>query len=405
MPIAYTAALLLAAAGAPAVESDPLHDAAKAAGMPISIAADGSASGAGWDRLVAETSAAQFTLVGEQHAVADIVRLATTLQAALQAHGYNHAAYEVGPVATRRAERLIRDGAGKLEAEAAQRPDRFLYPFLGLVEEVTLARQIVERSRAKAPVLWGLDQEFIGAGRIVADRLGELARTDAQVRAVDAFSAAVDADAFLLGGAPPSTFDALAAAFGGGDRNDAEARRIVDEVILSNAIYAPFTGRGGSVYDANLKRETYMKTNFVEQFRAAEKRDGRPPRVFMKFGGNHMMRGLSTTDVQSLGNFISEWGHARGFASVSIMVDCKGGEQRDFRSGKAVPCESMAAGPGTLLGDAAADTGITLFDLRPLRGKVRRKSTIDAETRRAIFAFDYYIVIANPGPATMIEAR
>jgi hypothetical protein len=349
LPIAYTAALLLAASGAPAVESDPLHDAAKAAGMPISVAADGSASGAGWDRLVAETSAAQFTLVGEQHSVADIVRLATTLHAALQAHGYNHAAYEMGPVATRRAERLIRDGAGKLEAEAAQRPDRFLYPFLGLVEEVTLARQIVERSRAKAPVLWGLDQEFIGAGRIVADRLGELARTDAQVRAVDAFSAAVDADAFLLGSGPPATFDALAAAFGGGDRKDAEARRIVDEVILSNAIYAPFTGRGGSVYDANFKRETYMKTNFVEQFRAAEK--------------------------------------------------------RDFRSGKAVPCESMAAGPGTLLGDAAADTGITLFDLRPLRGKVRRKSTIDAETRRIIFAFDYYIVIANPGPATMIEAR
>jgi hypothetical protein len=395
----FAAILLCIAAGSANAETkpDPLREAAAKAGRQIVLGTDGSASGPGWDALVGDMAAADFALVGEQHAVADIAHFAATLQRALAPHGYDYAAYEIGPYATETAELLLRAGPGKLEAISAQRPDRFAYPFLGLVEEAELARQIVTHSPRRQHVLWGLDQEFIGAGALMAERLRPLAQTPAQKQAVAEFAAAAAKNHMLLGTGPASTFDALKAAFA----DTGEASSIIDAMSLSNTIYAPFTDRGGAVYDANLLRENYMKANFVSRYTAAEKH-GRP-KVFMKFGGNHMMRGLSSTDVQSLGNFISEWGLARGLKSVNVIIDCAGGFQRDFQSGEAVPCESLAANPGMLFGDVAAATGITLFDLRPLRGLVRRKSDIDAETRRTIFAFDYYIVMREPKAATMVK--
>lgn len=37
------------------------------------------------------------------------------------------------------------------------------------------------------------------------------------------------------------------------------AAELVADMIESNRIYAPFTGRGGAMYEANLAREAYLK--------------------------------------------------------------------------------------------------------------------------------------------------
>ncbi len=366
--------------------------------IDISRAADGTYSGPGWERLLAEAQTAQFFMIGEQHATADIARFATALHLELAGLGYTHSALEVGPWSTRFAEARIRSGSGRLRDYIRGPGHGFTLPFLFFQEEIDLVEQIVRASPDRRQALWGLDQEFIGSGPIVADRLRALASDASQRAAVAAFAERSAADPMLVGNLGADELDPLVAAFSG----NAEALALVAALRLSSEIYGPFLGRpGSSGYEANLRRENYMKTNFVRHFVEAEARLGAPPKVFMKFGGNHAMRGMTGTNVPGFGNFLAEWGLPLGFSMVNIMVDCAGGEMLDPQTNRAGPCQPYF-GPETLIGSMARTDRLTMIDLRSLRPGLRRMTDLDPLSRQTILAFDYYLVITDVRAATPV---
>ncbi len=407
MNIRLLTAMALTVCGAPvaAQETDaspePGFEAVIAAHiLPLERDADGGFSGAGWDRMMADAERAQFFLVGEQHASADIVEAAAAIHRGLAARGFDHMAVEIGPWSTRYAEALIRGADDPIDAIRDAPGDGYGLPFLFFAEDTELVAQAIALSLAEAPVLWGLDQEFVAGASILAERLETLARTPEQNAAVAAFAAAAAQDPMYLGAAEADAFDALRNAFDTGA--DAEALALVDAIRLSNGIYGPFMRRSGPIYPANLARENYMKRNFLDHFERAEARDGVPPRVFFKFGANHMMRGRTLTNVPALGDFLVEWGRARDFDVVNVMIDCLSGESTDVLSGRIVPCESYALDEGSLLARATEGQAVALIDLRPLRALIRSSTEIDEASRQTIFAFDYYLGIADVGPATLI---
>ena len=395
-----TIALAIAAQApsGPAPAPQPSAREALAAQMlPIEEAVPGRYSGAGWDRLVADGAASQFFMIGEQHGVADIVKFAAAVHRALAAHGYTHAAYEVGPWSTDFAEALIRSGDGKLAAYLRQPGKDLSLPFLFEQEEVDLAEQIVRLSPDKVDALWGLDQEFIRSGTVAADLLKRWSRTPAERSAVDAFSAKLSANADLVGAAPWTEMADLESAFAGNDR----ARDFIAALKLSNEIYAPFTGRGGFGYDANLRRENYMKTNFVSRFLAAERANRRTPKVFLKFGGYHAQKGFTGTNVPGLGNFLYEWGLARGMGFTNVMVECVGGRASNPIKGGSTPCQPYFSADSAVA-KLPKPNRLTLIDLRPLRPLLRRMTDLDPESRQLILAFDYYLAIKDVAPATLV---
>ena len=146
-----------------------------------------------------------------------------------------------------------------------------------------------------------------------------------------------------------------------------------------------------------------MKSNFLRQFAAAEQRLGRPPRVFVKFGGYHAMRGHSDTDVPAFANFLAECGLSRGFALVNMMVDCAGGEALDPRTNRAGPCEPYF-GPHAVIGSMARPDRLTLIDLRPLRAQLNRMRDLDPLSRQTILACDYYLAIRDVRAATPVAS-
>ena len=169
--------------------------------------------------------------------------------------------------------------------------------------------------------------------------------------------------------------DRLEAAFAG----NRAALSIVEEMRRSNHIYRPFLGRGGSGYLANLERETLMKRNFLRSFEEAERRNGKPPKVFLKFGGSHAMRGMTSTDVPGLANFLAEWGQAKGHRLVNVMIDCIGGEAMNPQTNIAGPCENYF-GPTTLIGRAVANgPTVQIVDLRALRPLLGKLQSADPE--------------------------
>lgn len=361
---------------------------------------NGRLSGPGAALLNRAMADAQFFMVGEQHGTATIAAISAALHREAAAIGYNHAAMEIGPNSGVEVERLIRSGPGRLAAQFRTPTYSFAVAFLFWAEEAALAEQFVALSRARSDAIWGLDQEFVGALPLLLPRLDALARTPAQRAALAALRARAAAEPMALAQMPAAELEPLRLAF----ETDAApaAAPMVADLILSNAIYAPFTGRGGSGLEANLTRETYLKRNFLRRFEAAERAEGRPPHVFLKFGANHVMRGFSTTNVPSLGNFIAEWGLSRGFGAANIFINCVGGEQNDPRTGADSPCENELPADSPLH-TMMLDAPLTLFDLRSLRSP-RLVDGLDPRTRRIILAFDFYLAVRNPRAATPLAA-
>jgi len=401
MPRGWIAALAFAVSTAGIAQTAPSTLAERTNANRYTLAFnDGQLSGPGAELLAREIADTQLFMVGEQHATATIAEIETALHRTAVEAGYGYAALEIGPVTAIEVERLSREGPGRLGAWLREPGHDFAVAFLFWEEELALVEQAVSASPARANAIWGLDQEFVGSLPLLLPRLDALARTPAQRDALAQLRVRSAADPMLLGSMPVADLEPLRIAFP--ETDNSEAAALIENLVLSNRIYAPFTGRGGSGYDGNLARETYMKRNFLRAFAAAEAADGRPPRVFLKFGANHMMRGFSTTDVPALGNFVAEWSLVRGFSTTNIFIGCVGGQQNDPRSRENTSCDSSELPDDSPLRTQMLPGQLTLFDLRPLRTRLR---DVDPLTRRMILAFDFYLAVRDPRPATPITRR
>src|SRR5262245_1282180 len=67
-------------------------------GNRLSITMTGGPAGPGWDWLVQESRDALFTLVGEEHGVAETAQLSAALFKALSGSGYSRMAIELSPI-------------------------------------------------------------------------------------------------------------------------------------------------------------------------------------------------------------------------------------------------------------------------------------------------------------------
>jgi hypothetical protein len=393
------AALALTVAVAPAhVEgqgtAEPLRteDQLRSARLELRRTDGGAFEGRAWEQILRDGERAQFFVFGEQHGIAEILELAAALHSELAKRGYTHTAMEVGPHSTEKVEKLIRSGPGALETYLKGADRGWLFPFLGWKEEVRLAEQYVRLSPSR-DALWGIDQEFVGSAPILIELLAARQKNSAQRAALAQLTAAAAANPQLVRDFRSFDLQPLTDAF----RKDPRALRIIEDYRLSGEIYGPFTVPGSNRYGANLTRENYMKRNFAAAFAKAEREEGRPPKVFLKIGANHAMRGFSATMVPALGNFLAEWGEPRGHAPLTVMVDCIAGPAGS-------PCQPYFGTDHAIYASASSDK-YTAFDLRPLRAQLRSLGGLDAKTRDLIQAFDYYVLIRDVSRATPVRPR
>lgn len=386
-------------------EIERFHSIMASSVYPVAID-QGFVTGPGADWLRERAREAQFFVIGEQHATADIALFSQALYRDLVADGYRHMALEVGPWSTRFAERMMRRDPVAFEAFMADEKTYLALVFLFYREENELAFDAVRASET-GPVLWGLDQEFIAAAPILLPLLETMAKTEQEAAAVAVAQGQAEEDPMWLGMTDPSALNGLRRAFESRGSND--ALELIDAMILSNRIYMPFTGRGGTTYQANLERENYMKANFLAHFRAEQTRSGHAPKVFLKFGAFHGSRGRSGTNVPALGDFLAEWGRSEGYGLFNLHIDCNGGQGLDIRSGQAVDCKSyyfsdISAGKNSLQ-DYFPEDGLAVIDLRGLRPYAHKMGFLDQASVDLIYAYDAFMAMPNVSPATGYKAQ
>src|SRR5215216_6682302 len=81
----------------PASPQARLLEALRGNRLPLTMT-DGRPTGPGWDLLVREARDARFTLIGEEHGVAETAQLAAALFTAARSSGYSRFAIELSPI-------------------------------------------------------------------------------------------------------------------------------------------------------------------------------------------------------------------------------------------------------------------------------------------------------------------
>ena len=362
------------------------------------VVKDGRLIGPGSDYLKSKAQAAHFFLIGEEHGVADIADTVRFLFDDLNQAGYRHFAIEVDPYMTEKVEVLLRRGGTKALAQwLASDETKLSLPFYSWSAEAKLAHRVVAAKESPAPALWGLDQVFIGAfGHLLREMSLNASHVEAKALAGKLADQA-RGDLEFVGKLELARLEELKSLMN--PSADGRFVRLIDDMILSARIYAPFVGRAGlSVYAANLERENLMKRTFLSRYVAAGK-----PKVIFKFGGNHMMQGLSLTHVPSLGNFVSDFAASEGKRTFHLMVLCGPETKAGDFMGNPADCDySIDKHFPELVGHVDA-TQPTLIDLAPWKEKPVRWAHLSEEVRGLIWAYDAILFVPNGKPARALK--
>ena len=371
-------------------------------------------TGRGWDWLVEEARAARFTLIGEEHGVAETAQLSAALFKALRESGYTRMAVELSPVIAEDVEAAARRNGVQGVTDFLNAPGTFT--FYNVREEAQFLADVVAAAPKNERVLWGLDRE------IFSDRY-LISKLDAKVPqgAREAFTrlqeASADAwaryeqtqnpdDMFILAG-DPALVSAVRDAWPKPDReSDAVMRTLEGSLAIEAA------ERAGGMWPYMQQRTQWNRDNLAALLRDGQGRKV-PPKILMKLGYSHMIRGANYFNVFDVGAMADEVAALTGERAFHILVLPGPGSQQAVPgpNGTFVPASSddfdeFKAGDQRLtrvLANANA-TGHEVIDLRPLRARaIRGLEGWNPDLIRTIHGYDAVVIWKGAHAASSLK--
>ena len=405
---------LLAGTRAPAQDATPPRAQSPAPGSPAArllealqrnrsplTMSDGPA-GQGWDWLVQEARDARFTLVGEEHGVAETAQFSAALFKALRGSGYSRMAIELSPIMAQDIEAAARRNGiqGILDFFAA--PDTWSPMYLR--EEAQFLAAVIDAAPRSERVLWGLDRELFSDRYLISKLEARVPR-----RARESFTRLKEASTNawarhqqnpspenLFGlSQDPAVVSAVRTAWTNPDRESDTLLGTLEESLAVSA-----AGRtSGWAYSQ--RRAQWKRNNLAERLRE-ERARGSTPKVMLKFGYNHMIRGANYVNTFDLGAMTDEVAALDGGRAFHILVlpgpgsrQAVLGPGRSFVSVSSDEFDEFRAGDQRLthvLSKANA-TGHEVIDLAALRPlAMRGLEGWNSDVIRTIHGYDAAVI-------------
>jgi len=367
--------------------------------LPLTMS-DGPA-GRGWDWLVQEAQGARFTLIGEEHGVAETAQLSGALFKALRGSGYSRMAIELSPIIAQDIEATARRNGLQGILDFYARPDTWSPMYLR--EEAQFLATVISAAPRNERVLWGFDRELF-SDRYLISRLEPRVPRRAQESFARLKEASTNAWArqqqnpgppFLFTQSP-AVVSAVRADWPNPDRDSNTILRTLEESLAINAV-----ARTGTAWDSSERRAQWMRNAFADRLRE-ERGRASPPKVMMKFGYNHMIRGANYVNIFDLGTVPDEVAALSGGRVFHILVlpgpgsrQAVLGPGRSFVSVSSDEFDEFGAGDQRLtrvLSNANA-TGHEVIDLRALRPlAMRGLESWNADVVRTIHGYDAAVI-------------
>ena len=369
-------------------------------------------SGPALGRLLAAARDAQFLLIGEEHGIAENPKLAAHLFATLVADGYGKLAIEVSPPMAALLDAAAKDGGIEglrdLYASPGGEP-----AFFGMREEAELIAAARGALPDAAEVLWGVDYE-VASDRPLLRQLQSMQRPPGTDQPLDALIAASDrawakydetgSPQYIFGfSGDPALVEAVSDAWP--EPGDA-ARQILDTLQSTLEINRSWVqGRG---WDSNAQRAALLRSNFLHHWHRARE-NGNAPKVLVKLGANHVVRGRNHTGTFDLGTLLPEIAAIEGVRSASVLVLPGNGAltavlNPSSWSYEPQPAKDNYAKGIDVLTDAVYPDAFTLIDLaalRPLVGSGIDRYGVDVV--RIVHGFDMLLVMSGSTASSQLD--
>jgi hypothetical protein len=402
------ATTLLAASPAPSPSPTPNPTARILASRSAISFAGGNLAGPGADVLREATAGAQFVMLGEDHGTREIPEFADALFASLVPRGFHTIAVETGPVLAIKLRNWLASSNGRAQFVAFESSHGGTTAFYNWQDEYAFLEHAAAMTGG-ALQLWGLDQELMGASKfllesMLAQRPGS--HSTALIHAMLAEDAADYAKAAQSGDpaqmfvlqVDPHALQVLKTSLA--RDGNVRAQRLLQGLIATRNVYVNCCNALAS--QSNRDRALLMKQTLVAYLNAAGAY-ARPPKIFFKFGGEHLYRGVNPVRNLDLGNYIAEIGDGLGLRTVNVLVLGTDGKQSKF-AGIAKPWAVATYKLGDEDHDIfaslapfvrATGTSPMLFDLRLLRKHFSGVGIVDKEYERMVYGYDFLLLIPN----------
>jgi hypothetical protein len=358
-------------------------------------------AGRGWDLLVERARAARFTLIGEEHGVAETAQLSAALFNALHGSGYSRMAIELSPIIAQDIETAARRKGLQGILDFFTRPDTWSPMYLR--EEAQFLASVVSAAPKNERALWGFDREIF-SDRYLISRLEPKVPRSAR----DSFARLKDAstDAWAQNqhnpGPPflftqdPALVSAVRAHWSDPDRESETILRTLEESLAINAV-----ARTGTAWDSSERRAQWMRNSLAARLNE-ERGRGSPAKVMLKAGYNHMIRGANYVNIFDVGSMTDEVAALSGGRAFHIIVlpgpgsrQAVLGAGRSFVSVSSDEFDEFKAGDQRLtrvLSNPKA-AGHEVIDLRALRPlAMRGLESWNSDVVRTIYGYDAAVI-------------
>jgi hypothetical protein len=358
-------------------------------------------AGRGWEWLVKEARDARFTLIGEEHGVAETAQLSAALFDALRTAGYSRMAIELSPIIAQDIESAARRNGLQGILDFFAKPTTWSPMYLR--EEARFLAAVVNAAPKGERVLWGFDREIF-SDRYLISRLEPQVPRRARASYARLKEASTNAweqnqknpgPPFLFS-QDPALVSAVRAAWPNPDRESDTVLRTLEESLAINAV-----ARTGTAWDSSQRRAQWMRGALAARLRE-ERARGSTPKVMLKAGYNHMIRGANYVNIFDVGSMPDEFAALNGEHAFHILVlPGPGSRQAVLGPGRSfVPTSSdefdeFNAGDQRLtrvLSNANA-AGHEVIDLRALRPlAMRGLERWNADVVRTIHGYDAAVI-------------
>ena len=373
---------------------------------------DSGLHGAGSRILADAVTRARYVMIGEDHLSREIPQFATGICRIMAPAGLRTFAVESGPEVADMVNGELRRPDRSDRIAAFLRAHPHAVAFQDSRDESDMAAQCAQMAGAQFR-LWGLDQEFLGSGGYLLERMlaanpGPHAR--GAIEALLAFDRTSSAkalasrsivDLFLIQVTDRQMADAAAAiAQDGGER----VRALFDGLAETRAIYL---GQDFNGFSSNGQRARLMKRTLLRYLDAGPQ----PGPILFKFGAVHAAKGFNALGQRDLGNFVAERADGEGTSSLHIAVYGARGVRAFYdevgRAPKTAPFVltddpdfAWLAPVVPAQGSSGKQRDWTLLDLRALR--TNPPADMPEPWRQMAQQFDLLVIAPELTPTSML---
>lgn len=362
---------------------------------------NGKFTGNGSEVIRKMLQSAQFLLVGEQHGIKEVAEFTKALFSESNPFGFNYLCIETDPYVATKLENLANEGEEAFVHFLTEIPMSF--PFYDNRHEFSLIHSAVKLSQSQKPVLWGVDQVFMGAPRLLFSQLIDEApgKEAAQMvknyleRAQEGFKEVISTGnpgKLIMNALKEEDFDQLLNAYSPNPGHVA----LIEKLKESQRIYLLWFN--GKQFENNFERSLLMKSQFMDYYNTASERELNP-KVVLKFGSTHAYRGLSYYNQFDLGNMVSELAASSGMQSVHFNISgLKGTTQGPFGPPQSFDRSQDIHPMVKSVLDEINDSQWVLMDIRPLRPLIKINES--DEVKKLVFGFDFWIFVPEAFPSS-----